>query len=219
MKERPILFSTPMVQALIEARKTQTRRVVKSELIIDQAEFESGNRPHVIRSEPSLQYWIENGCPFGQIGDQLWVRETWHVEPDVEGWSMNDNEPCTGWIGYKAGGSKEVTAPNFDAVQRCFPKGEVDWDFLPNDWRPSIFMPRWASRIQLEIMNIRIERLNDISEDDAKAEGMIADDDYCAEEYFSKLWNEINGWDEKGWNANPWVWVIEFKVIQGDKHE
>lgn len=237
MSERPILFSISMVQALLEGRKTQTRRIVKG-FPLEAIHFLVGSDQdaEIMHSElpitDDLFYeWVDGdlrfsssdypeegyvsvNCPFGLVGDQLWVRETWHVEPDVEGWSMNDNEPCIGWIGYKAGGSKEVTAPNFDAVQRCFPKGEVDWDFLPNDWRPSIFMPRWASRIQLEIMNIRIERLNDISEDDAKAEGMIADDDYCAEEYFSKLWNEINGWDEKGWNANPWVWVVEFKVIE-----
>lgn len=222
MRERPILFNTEMVQAILEGRKTQTRRIVKPQPTFSE-NVGCGWKGYVygIGSDhaETVRNFTRSTYPFGKVGDQLWVRETWHVEPDVEGWSMNDNEPCIGWIGYKAGGSKEVTAPNFDAVQRCFPKGEVDWDFLPNDWRPSIFMPRWASRVQLEIMNIRIERLNDISEDDAKAEGMIADDDYCAEEYFSKLWNEINGWDEKGWNANPWVWVIEFKVIQGEKHE
>lgn len=227
MKESPILFNTDMVQAIWSGHKSQTRRVVKEELIVWQAEFESGNLPHVIRSEPSLQYYLENRCPFGQIGDQLWVRETWHVEPNVQGWSMDENEPCTGWIEYKAGGSKEVTAPNFDAVQRCFPKGEVDWDFLPSDWRPSIFMPRWASRIQLEITNIRIERLNDISEQDAESEGCIADpcdharqiceDIGCcgptAKGHFKYIWESING--ANSWDKNPWVWVIEFKVIQG----
>ncbi|WP_336936528.1 hypothetical protein [Acinetobacter beijerinckii] len=203
MKERPILFSTPMVQALIEARKTQTRRVVKSELIIDQAEFESGNRPHVIRSEPSLQYWVENGCPFGNVGDRLWVRETWQIIGDPA------SLPCQRHnLIYKA------DYPN------CVDKR---YDTIPDitelKFKPSIHMPRWASRILLEITNIRIEHLNDISEEDAAAEGMIADDDFCAEEYFSMLWNEINGWGEKGWNANPWVWVIEFKVIHGEKHE
>ncbi|MEB8380657.1 MULTISPECIES: hypothetical protein [Acinetobacter] len=214
MNEHPILFSTEMVQAILTGRKTQTRRVVKSELIIEQAEFERGNRPNVIQSEPSLQYWTENSCPFGQVGDRIWVRETWHVEPNVTGWSMNENEPCTGWIEYKAGGSKEVTAPNFDAVQRCFPKGEVDWDFLPYSWRPSIFMPRWACRLILEITNIRIERLNDISEADCVKEGigsaLLRD---CKKPKFMQLWESING--NGSWNKNPWVWVVEFKIIQG----
>lgn len=237
MKERPILFSTSMVQAILNGSKTQTRRVMRRQP--DAVErFKRGEEASDTDAKYAILRCYKNPkgfkkcasgwsadakykTPFHEfnVGDQLWVRETWHVEPGVTGWSMDDNEPCIGWIEYKAGGSKEVVAPNFDAVQRCFPKGDVDWDFLPYDWRPSIFMPRWACRLILEITKIRVERLNDISEADAIAEGMIADDDYCAEEHFSMLWNEINGWGEKGWNANPWVWVIEFKVIQGETHE
>lgn len=212
MKERPILFSTPMVQAILAWNKTQTRRVVKSELIIEQAEFESGNRPHVICSEPSLQYLIENGCPFGQIGDRLWVRETTIISPPK--WLTSDDVLDHTDIIKDSNGEHRV-------VQ--YIASNPDTDVPVKDYKlkktPSIHMPRWASRILLEIMNIRIERLNDISEDDAKAEGMIADDDFCAEEYFSMLWNKIHGWNEKGWNANPWVWVVEFKVIQGGKNE
>lgn len=203
MKERPILFSTSMVQALIEARKTQTRRVVKSEMIIDQAEFDLGNSPHVIRSEPNLQYWIENGCPFGQIGDQLWVCETWQIIGDPA------SLPCQRH-------NLIYTADYPNCVDKRY---YTIPDITELKFKPSIHMPRWASRILLEITNIRIEQLNDISEEDAAAEGMIADDDFCAEEYFSMLWNEINGWGEKGWNANPWVWVIEFKVMHGETHE
>lgn len=199
MNEHPILFSTEMVQAILTGRKTQTRRVVKSELIIEQAEFECGNRPNVIQSEPSLQYWTENSCPFGQVGDRIWVRETHAFIPKTA---------------YRASNIDQIINPNDQETVAIFKAG-FDLSQTGIKWKPSIHMPRWASRLQLEITNIRIERLNDISEDDAIAEGMIADDDYCAEEYFSKLWNEINGWDEKGWNANPWVWVVEFKVIQG----
>ncbi|MDF2419207.1 hypothetical protein GWP85_17080 [Acinetobacter beijerinckii] len=241
MRELPILFNTAMVQAILKGSKTQTRRIVKPQPEVCDDDrgghwWPSNVVQSMVHVEKELQdyegFWgglIDDCNPFGAKGDRLWVRETWHVEPDVEGWSMNDNEPCTGWIGYKAGGSKKVTAPNFDAVQRCFPKGEVDWDFVPNNWRPSIFMPRWACRLILEITNIRIERLNDISEVDAIAEGVeqVAYQHQkfwkgyknkerayrdTAKDGFTSLWKEINGVDS--WATNPWVWVIEFKVIE-----
>lgn len=233
MKERPILFNGQMVKAILEGRKTQTRRIVKAKKGADCPDYmwvdeyalkdviewrEQKNRWFGCKEYRTLAF---SDCPYGQIGDRLWVRETWHVEPGVTGWSMDENEPCTGWIEYKAGGSKEVTAPNFESVQNCFPKGEVDWDFLPYDWRPSIFMPRWASRILLEIIKIRVERLNDISVEDAKAEGF----DYSthpsaiemgyaigAKTNFRFAWEQIYG--QNAWNKNPWVWVIEFKVIK-----
>ncbi|MBP4063487.1 hypothetical protein J9896_08745 [Acinetobacter baumannii] len=222
MKERPILFNSEMVRAILEGRKTQTRRLLKEKLISEQAEFECGNRPNVTRSEPNLQYYIDNGCPFGQIGDRLWVRETWRIDPNASGWSMNEDEPCSGWIDYKAGGTSEVTAPSFNAVQKSFPKGEVDWDFLPFNWRPSIHMPRWASRILLEITEIRVERLNEITEADAKAEGLDNSRSEAAIQIgwyelpvpaFRRVWEWIYG--KGSWKQNPWVWVVEFKVIQG----
>lgn len=201
MKERPILFNAPMVKAILEGRKTQTRRVVKSDLIINQAEFECGNRPHVIRSEPSLQYWVENDCPFGQVGDRLWVRETFM---DLSGTGVEHRD-------------SEGQLQKYAYATDC-PRGSYS-DELRKDfglkWKPSIHMPRSASRILLEITNVRVERLQDISEKDAVAEGMTADEDYCAEEQFSMLWTKTYGWSEKGWNINPWVWVVEFKVIQG----
>ncbi|ENX57627.1 MULTISPECIES: hypothetical protein [Acinetobacter] len=233
MKERPILFSTSMVQAILDGRKTQTRRIIKkaptTAINHRLIELDNGwnwqvNEQGVV---PTMHREICNPmiCPYGMVGDRLWVRETWHVEPGARGWSMDENEPCTGWIEYKAGGSKEVTAPDFDAVQRCFPKGEVDWDFVPSDWRPSIFMPRWACRIVLEISNIRIERLQAISDSDAKAEGILEtmygwksqSDSYRYGETpraaFHILWEEINGSDSL--KANPWIWVVEFKLLEG----
>lgn len=239
MKERPILFNTEMVKAILEGRKTQTRRVVKSdkahlrqkvcregscfphEFLENWMFYDSYDLDEIGRESNCISDRNVIKCPFGNEGDRLWVRETWHVEPGVTGWSMDENEPCTGWIEYKAGGSKEVTAPNFESVQNCFPKGEVDWDFLPYDWRPSIFMPRWASRILIEITNIRVERLNDISVEDAKAEGF----DYSthpsaiemgyaigAKTNFRFTWEQIYG--QNAWNKNPWVWVVEFRVIE-----
>lgn len=213
MKERPILFNAPMVKAILEGRKTQTRRVVKSDLIINQAEFECGNRPHVIRSEPSLQYWVENGCPFGQVGDRLWVRETFM---DLSGTGVEHRD-------------SEGQLQKYAYATDC-PRGSHS-DELRKDfglkWKPSIHMPRSASRILLEITNIRVEHLNGISKTDAIAEGVDKyhnsdfyvrygfENDWCANAFasFAYLWESVYG--KESWTANPWVWVVEFKVIQG----
>lgn len=202
MKELPILFNAEMVNAILEGRKTQTRRVVKDKLIIDQAEFECGNRPHVIRSEPSLQYWVDTDCPFGQVGDRLWVRETFRFYSSDE--CPHADFPC---------GCPRNGTPLYRASHDCF-DGEK--------WKPSIHMPRSASRILLEITGVSVERLQSISDEDAKAEGF----DYSthpsaiemgyaigARTNFRHTWEQIYG--ANAWNKNPWVWVVEFKVIQG----
>lgn len=211
MKERPILFSTPMVKAILEGCKTQTRRVMRRQP--DKVErFKHGvetadtdaryailrcyNRPKMFKKCNSG--WFADASyktPFTEfnVGDHLWVRETWR-KYDC------DECPCYEYCNCPPHGTYLYYADCLDDEAK---------------WKPSIHMPRSASRILLEITNIRVERVQDISEADATAEGMIADDDYCAEEYFSILWNELNGWAEKGWNANPWVWCIEFRVIQG----
>ncbi|WHP06873.1 hypothetical protein QLH32_05225 [Acinetobacter corruptisaponis] len=223
MGENPILFSTSMVQAILDGRKTQTRRPFKYAEHPAVIGYEP-NGPHgwwkgTARSEAVIQQYISTfpltiKCPFGIVGDRLWVKEKWRIADACEGWSMDDSQPCRGWIDYEAGGDNEVTAPNFDAVEELLPE-DWDWDFIVPEYLSSKKMPRWASRILLEITNIRVERLQDITEAGAIAEGMVADDDYCAEEYYSIYWNQKHGWKEKGWNANPWVWVVEFKVIQG----
>lgn len=221
MKARPILFNTEMVQAIIGGRKSQTRKVVKYAEHPVVIGYEP-NGPHgwwmgKAKSEAVIQQYISTfpftiKCPFGVVGDQLWVKENWRISDACEGWSMDDSQPCRGWIDYKAGGDKEVTAPDFNSVEDLLPE-DWDWDFLPIEYFSAKRMPSWASRILLEITKIRIERLQDISEEDATAEGMVADDDYCAEQYYSIYWNKKHGWKENGWNANPWVWVIEFKVV------
>ncbi|MBZ6534018.1 hypothetical protein [Acinetobacter seifertii] len=218
MKERPIIFNTNMVKAILEGRKTQTRRVVKEKLISEQAEFECGNRPNVTRSEPSLQYYIDNGCPFGQIGDRLWVRETFRFYNSDE--CPHADFPCS---------CPRNGTPLFKASHDC---GDGE------KWKPSIHMPRWASRILLEITNIRVERLNDISQADSSKEGIV--DGCCLRcrfeacrckdrqpdliQGFAREWSNENGffptekwvsYGGKAWRDNPWVWVVEFKVIQG----
>ena len=211
MSLRPILFNTPMVKAILEGRKTQTRRAMRRQP--DKVErFKHGvetadtdaryailrcyNRPKMFKKCNSG--WFADASyktPFTEfnVGDHLWVRETWR-KYDC------DECPCYEYCNCPPHGTYLYYADCLDDEAK---------------WKPSIHMPRSASRILLEITNIRVERVQDISEADATAEGMIADDDYCAEEYFSILWNELNGWAEKGWNANPWVWCIEFRVIQG----
>ena len=211
MKERPILFSTPMVKAILEGRKTQTRRVMRRQP--DKVErFKHGvetadtdaryailrcyNRPKMFKKCNSG--WFADASyktPFTEfnVGDHLWVRETWR-KYDC------DECPCYEYCNCPPHGTYLYYADCLDDEAK---------------WKPSIHMPRSASRILLEITNIRVERVQDISEADAVAEGMVADDDYCAEEYFSIAWNKKHGWKEKSWNANPWVWVVEFNVIQG----
>lgn len=195
MKERPINLSEDEVRGIKEGGKTQIRRAFKYAEHPAVIGYEP-NGPHgwwkgTAKSEAVIQQYISTfpltiKCPFGIVGDQLWVRETFAVYGDEEYHTIH----------YQANHPQH--------------KGQKGMGY-----KSSATMPRWASRILLEITNIRVERLQDISEADAIAEGMVADDDYCAEEYFSMAWNKKHGWKEKGWNANPWVWVIEFKIIQG----
>jgi hypothetical protein len=194
MKERPILFSTEMVSAIFEGRKTQTRRVVKQFLPIRLDK--EGNYAHTDKFVGTYQAAM-NKCPYGQVGDRLWVRETFAEITGGHGW----------W--YKSESSH----------------------LLKLKWKPSIFMPREASRITLEITGIRIEKLNGITELDAISEGVdrikpVGDYmffDYQATEKespswfdnafesFRSLWYKING--RQSWESNPYVWVITFKVL------
>jgi hypothetical protein len=194
MKERPILFSTPMVQAILEGRKTMTRRVVKGlpkgthEVWFDGGEW-------IVENELG-QCWV-NGklkCPYGQRGDRLWVRETYLANTE------NDSRPYT----YKADWHDSILN---------HPKNK-------GIWLSPLFMPKAAARLWLEITNIRVERLRDISEEDAQKEGVTmsgcqinsADGSYLFSYLFFALWSKING--EESLKQNPWVWVIEFRRIE-----
>jgi hypothetical protein len=185
MKERPILFSTEMVQAILAGRKTQTRRVVKPHPK-KELNFFGWKLPEYIQVAFGRGTKIESlhKFPFGEVGDVLWVRETYL--------NFNSTDKTPNYI-YKA------DHPNFHVN---FASGEK--------WKPSIYMPKAAARIWLEITNVRVERLQEISEEDAIKEGSI----YLlnVREWFSDLWQSING--EKSWNENPWVWVIEFERIE-----
>jgi hypothetical protein len=203
MTDRPILFSAEMVRAILDGRKTQTRRAIKPVPTFNGvgAIFDEGDRQEDF-VEP---YWVfPETCKYGKPGDLLWVREAWTQYP-IE---LNP-EPCDAW--YKA--TSNGPPPPFK-------------------WRPSIHMPRWASRITLEVKGVRVERLQDITEDDAKAEGAKAGDwperpecdcneDDCAacshypalhKPAFRHIWNKING--PGAWDENPWVWVISFERVK-----
>ena len=193
MKERPILFNGEMVRAILDGRKTQTRRVVKRNNMFDlQKRSELPDR--------SLVH-LEDYCPNGRRGNRLWVRETWRTDP------------LNGDTHYRADHN---------------PKYGPDHD----KWIPSIHMPRWASRINLEITDVRVERVQDISEGDAKAEGVevLPEDDVFYMNYqnkdkmtidpcesFQTLWDSINEKWGRGWQSTPWVWVIDFKLSSANR--
>lgn len=200
MKERPILFSGPMVRAILTGRKTQTRRILKPQR--DRDGFLFG--PDYVANE--FQYGDNTvRCPYGQPGDRLWVREAW-----------THCDRC-GRTDYQADVNKPRNCRHCDASL--------------GNWKPSIHMFREASRITLEIISIRAERLNDISEEDAKAEGIHKIAHGRSGYYYSafnkepdpknwchpcsaykELWESING--RGSWDLNPWVWVVEFKEVK-----
>ena len=228
-KERPILFSAPMVRAILEGRKTITRRALKPQLPpgwefgLMEAGIKIGSieSPHpkrgkvgvFIRKETSPGAWVTDviRCPYGKPGDRLWVRETFA--------RVGHGDP--GYLTYKA------TYP------RCLLSAHPDLENVPEDirtvgerWKPSIHMPRSDSRILLEVIGLRVERLQDITPDQAIAEGVDADIcrqhletsptrhtlKECELHGFAGLWESING--AGSWDANPMVWVVEFERIQ-----
>lgn len=178
VKEHPILFSGPMVRAILEDRKIQTRRIFK---------FKETNQTHSQPDKFQKEHFCLEWCPYGKVGDHLWVRETWKQ-------GFFETKYSNGII-YKADKEKAL--------------GMVEY---AGGWKPSIHMPRWASRITLEITGIRVERLQDISGCDAALEGVIAYHTYNGYKLkFEELWEQING--EGSWNLNPWVWVLQFKKL------
>lgn len=185
MKERPILFSAPMVRAILEGRKTQTRRIVKN--------------AHIVTCDDRVGV-TDARCPYGVPGDRLWVREAF----------------CPGRVTpiYRADAAESKPSRNTD-----------EWNAPAEDhWRPSIHMPRWASRITLEVVNVRVERLQAIGHADCAREGWpgteenrawataLNDGDDAAIEWFAEQWDSIYG--PGAWERNDWVWVYEFKQVR-----
>ncbi|HEJ8096843.1 TPA: ASCH domain-containing protein [Serratia marcescens] len=226
MKERPVIFNGEMVRAIIDGRKTQTRRVMKPQ---PEPCYRGGHwwPSNAFKTMLHIEEQMQNGqggwkglagdaCPFGQIGDRLWVRETFM---DLTGTGI------------------EATTGKFEgfAYRADTPAGsygdEVRKDYGLK-WTPSLHMPRKACRILLEITAVRVERLNDISQEDAQAEGMELtgwipsysnpdnagfDETFTPYDNFAMLWESIYG--AESWIANPWVWVIEFRRVGDSARE
>lgn len=207
MRERPILFSAPMVRAILAGTKTQTRRIAKD---VRHPDLGNWYAPGALVLEREPQHVIERACPKGRPGDRLWVRETW---------ARNQVTP----LEHRPPGEFIYGADLNDSVLRRY----------ATTWKPSIHMPRSACRLVLEINAIRLERLQAISEADAIAEGAsfhdgrgvghsgwrhdFGDVHATARDAFARLWRDINGPDS--WSANPWVWVVEFMPADTDKKE
>ncbi|MGM3315446.1 hypothetical protein ACS136_30175 [Enterobacter hormaechei subsp. steigerwaltii] len=243
MKERGMIFNGEMVRAILDGRKTQTRRIMK---IQPSDGFHPTNNgydldlkahwytPGVVDKNGYLQpakkdvFGVadENEgytCPFGAVGDSIWVRETWGVvshELDEDGriQPLSPDRPATA-IHEMPFGNGYYSGHAIYAADGDFTWGDDDgYEDGRSCWKPSIHMPRAACRILLEVTGVRVERLRDLSEDDAKSEGITPTSGGVLPgwEYrinFRDLWMSIYGSDN--WEANPWVWVIEFKRIEG----
>lgn len=219
--EKPILFSTEMVRAILRGQKTQTRRVIKPqpEVIIEgEVDFRGNQMEYDGVPFWKGKYLSSKQCPYGQPGDVLWVRETWNT-------------------------SENVRPPINDLFIYCADVNKYGITKWHTKWKPSIHMPRNAARLFLKVKNIRAERLWDITEKDAIAEGMLSDeireylldrvpDKWCrytliaaecqarkkpiATDFvggFACIWDRINAKRGYGWDKNPWVWVIEFERV------
>lgn len=180
MRERPIIFSGESVRAILDGRKVQTRRVIKPVQPRDDGRWPAGRDP-------------VPDCPFGRVGDRLWVRETWADHPDGDGPIYRATDPT--------------------------------WDDEPGSirWRPPIHMPRWASRLTLEVAGVRVERLQAIDKAGARAEGCHGIDGDGHRGYvppldqFEAAWDALNG-KRAPWSSNPWVWVVTFRCVEERPH-
>lgn len=205
MKEHGIIFSAPMVRAIIEGRKTQTRRIIKNP---EWYGCTTGDCPHGTQAacDEAMVFFAPH-----PVGTRLWVRETHYIEPGAQA-AIAKGESLDEWVEYKADG--DVSTAGEGGVR----------------WRPSIHMPRWASRITLEVTGVKVERVQDITSSDAVAEGCdsvvwessawknpigVPPDgagESVARSNFASLWQEINGMGS--WAKNPWVWAYTFKVVE-----
>ena len=208
VRERPILFSGPMVRAILEGRKTVTRRVVN--ITHRTPGLAAALLPPVgIAPRPRVAAEL---CPYGQPGDRLWVRETFACNFGRVVAYRADGE-CGAWIGDGAGGQYWLRHGGIIEVPGS--KGpSFGLGKYGGRWRPSIHMPRWASRITLEITDVRVERLQEITEEEARAEGRTLQDFGAGGPgYFPHTWDELNASRGYGWDTNPWVWVVAFRPL------
>jgi hypothetical protein len=222
VKERGILFSAEMVRALMEDRKTQTRRVIKH------PEYEgclTGDCPHEDKQEcvDCIAEWAREACPYGKVGERLWVRESGVLS---QPYSPDQKGP---WWTFKDGSQSFYPALDRNKYWPTpSPLTNEWWKEQKHKLTSAIFMPHWASRITLEITELRIERVQDITAEDAQQEGIPThvvehtfrkvyrdeqERDAKRVEYFRNLWDAINAKRGYGWDKNPWVHVISFRRL------
>ena len=212
---KPIIMGAESVRAILDGRKTMTRRVVDAD-ISNCFDLEHDGTLQVMEIEDRNGDFISifECCPYGKVGGRLWVRESWSTltyhEGDVPIHIVKDNKNIEHDVVYYA------ECPDFswmdgDGFQEYRKDGTV-----ASHWKSPIYMPRWASRITLEITDIRVERVQDITEDDAIAEGV---ESFNAVASYSYLWDSINAKRGYPWEKNPWVWVISFKQIHNQNEE
>lgn len=219
VRYRPALMSGPMVRAALDDRKTHTRRVMLPQPSVEAGHASWRPRPKergqvawAVDAKPAgacLDQLVE-WCPYGQSGDRLWVRETW---ADTNG----ESGPM---ISYRAGGDRFLVDESYPVDYSRYPNctfamwgGDLRRGAPDHAWRSPIHMPRWASRLTLEITNVRVERVQDIDGHGAQDEGINAPPSFARGE-FASLWDSLNSPRGYGWDANPWVWVIEFRRVE-----
>lgn len=227
MKERPIIMGADSVRAILDGRKSMTRRVVKPQPSVtyhwsgDTYE-EDGMLKAVLPSKPSIHFDYIPKCPY-EIGNRLWVKEAWRDRfgTAYANYGTGNAYPIDdiSEVDYKSGGNGYFIGGCIFRDDELSAKWE-EW----SKWKSPLFMPRWASRITLEITDIRVERVNDISEEDAIAEGIFPKyervPNQCTElsnnvvEEYADLWDSLNAKRGFPFKNGPWVWVIEFKVVQ-----
>jgi hypothetical protein len=193
--DRPIIFSAPMVRVLLDGRKTQTRRAVRTQPTVIDGVF----MHHV--AGPKWESGLPYRCPYGKPGDRLWVKETWHHAVPIGVPTTTSDYKSSLYVDYRADVAEQMQSL---------------WK-----WKSPMFMPRWASRITLEITDVRVQRLQDISEEDAIAEGIKflngrytfnegLHESRTAKESYMALWESING--VGSWDVNSWVWALSFRI-------